>query len=140
LPSIAAIPQCASVAAKIAAFAGEGCRARAQLRAVRVGGEFHIVPVLSWPHDGWNYHETDVFGVAYDQFNLTHTVNELRFAQHASAAPLDGITFVQDERKPWKTIYTADVLELKAERRAGEAGSELEVEVKVDGNWKSRWK
>jgi hypothetical protein len=109
-PALRNVHQCASVNLRLESFAGEGCRIKSKFRAVRLGGEFHIAPGLSWFEEGWHVHEIDVFSTTYEAINLTHTVNGLKFAHVDRATPLDGETFVQEEQKPWRAIYTADVL------------------------------
>jgi hypothetical protein len=109
-PPLRNVQQCASVDARLGAFAGEGCRVRSKFRAIRMGGEFHIAPGLSWFNEGWHVHDIEVFSTKYEEINLTHTVNGLKFAHGDGATSLDGHIFVQEEHRPWRAIYTADVL------------------------------
>jgi hypothetical protein len=102
--------QCASVDLRLRSFAGEGCRIKSQFRTVRMGGDFHIAPGLSWFVEEWQVHDIEVFSTKYEEADLTHAVNRLAFGNVDGAMPLDGQTFVHEEPKPWRTIYTADVL------------------------------
>jgi hypothetical protein len=75
-----------------------------------VAGEFHVAPGISWFSEGWHVHDVETFGLAIEKINLTHTLETLRFAAGGGAMPIDGAVCVHPVEKPWRAVYTADVL------------------------------
>ncbi|KAK8894236.1 Endoplasmic reticulum-Golgi intermediate compartment protein 3 [Tritrichomonas musculus] len=112
IPKLDDIPQCSEVRKKINQMDNEGCRVESSFRAVRVGGEFHVAPGLSWFSDGWHVHDLITFGKVFKEVNLTHTITRLQFAKTKGNLPLDNFTLVQSKpNSTWRVVYTADILE-----------------------------
>jgi hypothetical protein len=109
-PPLSEIAQCAEVRDRIAELDGEGCFVEAKYRAVRVGGEAHIAPGVSWFNEGWHVHDMNPFGKTFAQVNLTHRIERLQFGLGDEPMPLDGREYVQSIAKQWRVVYTADVL------------------------------
>lgn len=112
VPKLADIPQCSEVKKEISQMDNEGCRIESSFRAVRVGGEFHIAPGMSWFSDGWHVHDCITFGKLFKDINLTHTITRLQFAKTKEPLPLDNFTLVHPQTMPsFRVVYTADILE-----------------------------
>lgn len=112
VPRISDIPQCSEVRKQIQQMDNEGCRIESSFRVVRVGGEFHVAPGLSWFKDGWHVHDVVTFGKLSKDINLTHTIARLQFAKTKGKLPLDDFTFVHSQpNSSVRVVYTADILE-----------------------------
>jgi hypothetical protein len=109
-PPLTEVTQCHPISEKVHAYDSEGCRITSEFRAVRVAGEFHIAPGLSWFSEGWHVHDVQVFGRTFEELNLTHTIDRLQFSRTAGNMPLDGKPFTQEAEGKWKVVYTVDVL------------------------------
>jgi hypothetical protein len=51
-PPLSEIAQCAEVRDRLASYAGEACRVSAAFKSVRMAGEFHVSPGVSWFSEG----------------------------------------------------------------------------------------
>jgi hypothetical protein len=78
-PQLETIQQCETVIKQLKGFTTEGCQIISQFRVVRLSGEFHISPGLSWFNEGWHVHDVRVFGKKFDELNLTHQIERLQF-------------------------------------------------------------
>jgi hypothetical protein len=65
---------------------------------------------VSWSSEGWHVHDVETFGLAFERINLTHTVDRLRFASGGAPMPIDGMQCVHTAQRPWRAVYTADIL------------------------------
>ncbi|OHT10751.1 hypothetical protein TRFO_19886 [Tritrichomonas foetus] len=111
-PKISDIPQCSYVKSQIDKMTNEGCRVESSFRAVRVAGEFHVAPGLSWFNEGWHVHDLLTFGYIFKEVNLSHTINRLQFTKTDGPLPLDNFTNIQTKGDAaWRVVYTADILE-----------------------------
>eukprot|EP00588_Corethron_pennatum_P010314 CAMPEP_0194279710 /NCGR_PEP_ID=MMETSP0169-20130528/14077_1 /TAXON_ID=218684 /ORGANISM="Corethron pennatum, Strain L29A3" /LENGTH=407 /DNA_ID=CAMNT_0039024165 /DNA_START=118 /DNA_END=1341 /DNA_ORIENTATION=- len=81
LPNIADIAQCKNeVRAKDEV--GEGCRIEGTVQLASTGGNLHIAPGRETEDIGGGngkFSISDLLGLAFEQYNVTHTINKLHF-------------------------------------------------------------
>jgi hypothetical protein len=109
-PSLIHVDQCKEVVNRLRDMDFEGCHIQSRFRAVRVGGEFHIAPGMSWFNEGWHVHDIQTFGKLFDDVNLSHYIERLQFSSADGPMPLDSSQQLQTLGKAWRVVYTADVL------------------------------
>ena len=110
-PRLSEIPLCQKVYNEYQTMKDEGCRVESSFRVVRVGGEFHVAPGLSFMKNGYHVHNLESLGYLFNQINLSHTIHRLQFSNTEGKLPLDGFTNIQEKSESWKVMYTADILE-----------------------------
>lgn len=110
LPLLSSVEQCADVKKKAERMNDEGCRIESRFRSVKVGGEFHIAPGISWLEEGWHIHNFEMFEYNITNLNLSHVIHRLQFSTTDEPMPLDNFVNIQSNSSYWRVTYTSDVL------------------------------
>lgn len=99
IPDVSVIAQCAN-AVRASEEDGEGCHVHGYVALSTGGGDLHFAPDRNWEREGSKAANGDsmftaqgfidlgaimkMFDEAYEQFNVSHTINHLSFGQHMS--------------------------------------------------------
>ena len=110
-PLIQNVAQCKKISDNIETMKNEGCRVRAEFKALRIQSEFHVSPGFSWGNKDINFHDVSPFGLNFSQLNLSHKINELKFTSKLGSYPLDNFVGVQHKEKSYRFIYNIDILD-----------------------------
>ena len=110
-PLLKDVKQCDNIQKEIETMKNEGCSINAKFDALRISSEFHVSPGFSWDSKGLFAHDVSAFGLNFSDINLTHVIHGIKFNNLSDPFPLDNFVNIQTEKKAFRYVYNADILD-----------------------------